>query len=64
MPKKTEVAKGSSQHALTVLQANGLSFAQAMELQNLAHEKKDERVPKYGAWMISHSDGTYSAGSR
>lgn len=64
MAKMTEVVKGSSQTALAVLQDNGFSFSEAAELQGRAHEKRDKVVTDAGSRgrMISHSDGTYSAG--
>ena len=66
MPKTIEIVKGSSEHALTVLMANGLSAGEAVALQNEAHKKSDKVVTDPGdrARMISHSDGTYSAGPR
>lgn len=61
---RTEVIKGSSEAALTVLQDNGLSFSEAVDLQNRAHKKKDKVLTDPGrrARMVFHSDGTYSAG--
>ena len=60
--KKTEVVRGSSEHALTVLRDCGLSDDQAVDLQNRAHARRDKVVSDHGARMISHRDGTYSAG--
>ena len=60
--EKIEVVKGSSERALTVLRANGLSHNQAVDLQNRAHARRNKVVSSHGARMISHDDGTYSAG--
>lgn len=55
-----EVVRGSSQAALTALQANGLSFNQALVLLSKAHEVRDRAVPGNGVRLTSHADGTYT----
>lgn len=62
MPKY-EASKTDSRKALHILQVNGLTFDQAMELKNEAETKKGERAYGHGGWMTSHPDGTYSSGA-
>lgn len=55
--------KTDSRKALAMLQANGLTFDQAVDLKNEAETKKGERAYGHGCWMTAHADGTYSSGA-
>ena len=60
----SKVIRGSSERALAVAEANGLTFDEAVDLMQEAQNKKDKPVSKKKAQMTFHSDGTYSAGPR
>lgn len=61
----SRVIRGSSSRALDVLKDCGLTFSEAVDLLQEAHDKRDKVVSKKKARLISHSDdGTYSAGPK
>ncbi len=62
MPKYA-ASKTDSRKAIAMLEANGLTFDQAVELKNEAEDKKGEKAIGHGGWMIAHADGTYSSGA-
>lgn len=64
MPGRTKIVRGSAEGALGVLQANGLTFGQAVDLMNRAHDRRDKVVSEGNARLIFHSDGRYTAGPR
>ncbi len=62
MPKY-EANKTDSRKVLHILQLNGLTFDQAVDLKEEAEGKRGEKAIRYGGWIIAHTDGTYSSGA-
>ena len=60
----SKVVRGSSERALAVAEANGLTFSETVDLMQKAQRKRDRAVSKKKVQMTFHSDGTYSAGPK
>lgn len=63
MTMKYGASRTDPARALAMLQANGLTRDQALDLKGRAGAKKDKKVQDHGGWMIAHADGTWSSGA-